>query len=381
MKIIPIGEPKIIMSNPHSKHNYFGWPTAARLQNGKIAVVASGFRLRHVCPFGKTVISYSEDDGETYTLPAPVIDTVLDDRDGGILAYGKSDVIVTSFNNLVEMQRGRKSVSAYALSYLDTVTPEEEQTYYGTTYRVSHDCGVTFGPIYKSPVSSPHGPLEMPDGSILWVGRLSEDGNRTEDTDAIYAAKIDPETGASEIIGKIDNLEPENGIRPISCEPHTILLDDGRLLTQIRMQTGEPNRMFTIYQSESSDGGKTWTKPYAILDRLGGAPPHLFRHSSGMLLCTYSDREHPTGIKAMFSTDNGASWDTDHSLYVTPYGQKEDLKMPTTGHMSDSPTVAWDIGYPSTVETRDGSLLTIFYAHPSENEPAVIMQQKWRFEQ
>jgi len=380
MKIIPMGELKTVMSNPHSKHNYFGWPTITRLQNGKIAVVASGFRLRHVCPFGKTVISYSEDEGETYTLPAPVIDTPLDDRDGGILAYGDKNVIVTSFNNLVEMQRGRKSADAYALAYLDTVTPEEEQTYYGTTYRVSHDCGVTFGPIHKSPVSSPHGPLEMPDGSILWVGRLSE-GDRTDDTDAIYAAKINPETGDSEIIGKIDNLESENGTRLTSCEPHTILLDDGRLLTHIRVQAPAPNRTFTIYQSESSDGGKTWTKPYAILDRLGGSPPHIFRHSSGMLICTYADREHPTAIKAMFSTDNGATWDTGHLLYVTPYDREKDLKMPASGHMSDSTTVAWDIGYPSTVETRDGDLLTVFYAHPSENEPAVVLQQKWRFEQ
>ena len=82
MKIIPIGKPEIVMSNPMSKHKYFGWPTVNRLQNGKIAVVASGFRRRHVCPFGKAVISYSEDEGKTYTMPAPVIDTVLDDRDG-----------------------------------------------------------------------------------------------------------------------------------------------------------------------------------------------------------------------------------------------------------------------------------------------------------
>ena len=105
MKVITIGDLKVIMSSHHSKHNYFGWPTATRLQNGKIAVVASGFRLRHVCPFGKTVISYSEDDGETYTYPAPVIGTPLDDRDGGIVAYGEKNVIVTSFNNSAEFQR------------------------------------------------------------------------------------------------------------------------------------------------------------------------------------------------------------------------------------------------------------------------------------
>ena len=109
MKITLLGDPQIIMHNPNSPHNYFAWPTAAKLQNGKIAVVASGFRLRHVCPFGKTVISYSDDDGKTYSPPIPVIDTVLDDRDGGILPFGKSNVIVTSFNNTVAFQNNESS--------------------------------------------------------------------------------------------------------------------------------------------------------------------------------------------------------------------------------------------------------------------------------
>jgi hypothetical protein len=89
MKITRDGKPQIVMSNPGSIHHYFAWPTVARLQNGKIAVVASGFRCRHICPFGKTIISYSLDNGESYTLPAPVIDTVLDDRDGGIVPFGE----------------------------------------------------------------------------------------------------------------------------------------------------------------------------------------------------------------------------------------------------------------------------------------------------
>ncbi|MBQ8552488.1 MAG: hypothetical protein IJ428_06720 [Clostridia bacterium] len=68
MKITPIGSPETVMHNPDSRHNYFAWPTVTRLQNGKLAVVASGFRLFHVCPFGKTVISYSEDDGYPSTV-------------------------------------------------------------------------------------------------------------------------------------------------------------------------------------------------------------------------------------------------------------------------------------------------------------------------
>ena len=99
MKIIQIGDPKIVMDNPNSHHNYFGWPTVARLQNGKIAVAASGFRLRHVCPFGKAVMSVSEDEGAHYTAPAPIIDTVLDDRDTGLCPFGESGLVLTSFNN------------------------------------------------------------------------------------------------------------------------------------------------------------------------------------------------------------------------------------------------------------------------------------------
>ena len=81
MKISLINGPKTVMSNPTSKHNYFAWPTVARLKNGRLAVVASGFRIQHVCPFGKTVLSFSEDEGKTYTRPAPVIAEMAENAD------------------------------------------------------------------------------------------------------------------------------------------------------------------------------------------------------------------------------------------------------------------------------------------------------------
>ena len=79
-----------------------------------------------------------------------------------------------------------------------------------------------------------------------------------------------------------------------------------------------------------------------------------------MLISAYSYRQKPTGIHVMFSKDEGESWDIANELYVND--------------------VNWDLGYPATVELSDGSLLTVFYAHPAEGEPAVIMQQRWKFE-
>lgn len=358
MKIEKIGIPTVVMSNPSSKHCYFGWPTAARLQNGKIAVVASGFRLRHVCPFGKTVISYSEDEGKTYTAPAPIIDTVLDDRDGGIAAYGEQSVIVTSFNNTTAFQRSYATDEGYSLAYLNSITPEEEKEALGVTFRISHDGGVTFGEIHKSPVSSPHGPLPLPDGTLLWVGRVfSPTDARVEGVDCIQAHRI-LEDGRTEYVGEIENITVD-GEELLSCEPHTILLRDGRILAHIRAQYANKKGIFTIYQFESADGGKTWSKPKQILEDNEGAPPHLFRHSSGLLLCTYGHRKEPYGIRVMFSRDEGQTWDTGYELFE-----------------GFSP----DLGYPSTVELNDGSLLTVFYAKTSDAGVPVILQQKWRFE-
>lgn len=362
MKIIPVGNQRIIMDNPHSKHNYFAWPSVTRLQNGKIAVTASGFRLRHVCPFGKAVISYSENEGETYTVPAAVIDTPLDDRDCGILAFGESGVIVTSFTNTVEFQRKRKSADAYNHAYLDKVTPEDEERYLGSIFRISHDCGVTFGDVYLSPVSSPHGPCELPDGSVLWVGRICD--RRLDFADPknnrIGACKINMD-GSTEIIGVVESVE-ENGIELSQYEPHAVALDDGKIICHIRTENeaGE-EPMFTVFQTESTDGGKTWTKPHQILDRLGGAPPHILKTKSGMLICSYAYREDPSSIKVALSRDGGETWDAEHLICVNGKG--------------------WDMGYPSTVELNDGSFVTVFYAHADEEAPAVIWQQKWRIEE
>lgn len=369
MKIQKIGTPAIVMSNPYGKACYFAWPSVARLQNGKIAVVASGYRYGHICPFGKAVISYSENEGETYTAPAPVIDTPLDDRDAGILTFGDSGVMVTSFNNSVQFQRehiqkrrlanGDDKREDFFEKTLDMITAEEEERYLGSLFRISFDCGVTFGELYSSPVTSPHGPCLLHDGRILWVGRVfSADDSFSEDS-AVSAYQINTD-GTSALLGKIPNV-CEDGKKLDLCEPHAIELPDGTILCHIRAQRKDPEQYFTTYQSESSDGGRTWTQPHRILDVLGGAPSHLLLHSSGVLIASYGYRENPCGIKVMLSRDGGKTWETGQDLYVNP--------------------TTWDLGYPCTVELTDGSLLTVFYAYESENRSNVILQQKWRIEQ
>ena len=352
MKIKLIGKPETIISNPYSKHGYFAWPTVALLQDGKIAVGASGFRFEHVCPFGKAVISYSFDGGNTYTLPAPVIDTPLDDRDAGICTFGESGVIFTSFNNSADMQRQHNQGNEYVQSYINTITKEDEKKYLGSLFRISNDCGITFGKIFLSPVTSPHGPTELRDGTVLWAGNNFRNYNG-----GIEIVKIDTDSGEIEFVGKITHDNDEI----VLCEPHLIEMPDGKLICHIRGEdTGETDSIFTVLQSVSYDKGKSWSKPEILLDRTGGAPPHLLLLRSGILLSTYGRRKMPYGIMAMMSTDGGNTWKKDIRLY-------ENLE-------SD------DIGYPSTVELDDGTLITVFYATDKEDNPCKIMQQKWKIE-
>ncbi len=346
MEIEIIGKPKVIMSNPHSKHGYFAWPTAVRLQNGKIAVGASGYRLEHICPFGKSVVSYSSDNGETYTIPAPVIDTPLDDRDAGICTFGKSGVIFTSFNNSAEMQRQHNKENQYVQSYINTITKEDEEKYLGSNFRISHDCGVTFGNLFSSAVTSPHGPTELRDGTVLWAGNNFNNFNG-----GIEVVSINTENGETELVGKITIDDKEI----VLCEPHLVELPGGKLICHIR---GENDRMFTVFQSVSYDRGKNWSEPEMLLDETGGAPPHLIQLSSGILLSTYGRRKLPYGIMAMISLDGGESWEKDIRIYE---------------NFADD-----DLGYPSTIELKDGTLITVFYASHSEGEPCEIMQQKWK---
>ena len=117
------------------------------------------------------VICYSSDEGKSWTRPAPVIDTPLDDRDSGVVSFGKGRVIFTSFNNSIAAQRAwmerlgedtpeQAASKAFTRAYIELLAarPDSERLL-GSTYRISDDGGTVFGPVRLSPVTSPHGPM------------------------------------------------------------------------------------------------------------------------------------------------------------------------------------------------------------------------------
>ena len=370
-----IEEPRVICSNRESIHNVFAWPTVARLQDGTLAMTASGFRMRHVCPFGKSVICYSRDNGQTWSQPAVLIDTLLDDRDSGILPYGEKNVIVTSFTDSTDFQRyavdwviknldsslrqtlENQYISAY-LDTTDTLNPDEK--YLGSGYIISHDGGYTFGKRHMCEISCPHGPAVLNNGKVIYVGTVWDKHIAKtawkENNYLQLKCYILNDDEEFEYLSEI-TFNKEKVVE--ACEPHTIVLPDGKIIVHIRVQSGyEDDSAMCIYQCESYDDGKSFTEPHQILEPGEGAPSHIMRRSDGTLIATYGHRHKPYGIRAMISRDNGETWETGLTVCETNKDEK-------------------DTGYPSSVELPDGNILTIFYACDHGRNHTEIFQVIW----
>ena len=110
----------------------------------------------------------------------------------------------------------------------------------------------------------------------------------------------------------------------------------------------------------SDDAGESWKAPVKVpLTAPHGSPPHLLLHSSGALVCAYGYRQEPFGERVMISRDGGESWDYDYIL------------------RDDGPDR--DLGYPSSVELADGSLLTMYYQKiESSEEKCSLLWSRWR---
>ncbi len=105
----------------------------------------------------------------------------------------------------------------------------------------------------------------------------------------------------------------------------------------------------------STDGGVNWSKKQKVAM---GYPSHLLRLKDGTLLMTYGWRKEPYGIRGRSSTDHGRSWSDEFIL-------------------SDD-AANWDVGYPSSVELQDGTLLTVWYEAPEDSHKAALRQSRWR---
>jgi hypothetical protein len=285
-----------------------------------------------------------------------LLDGPIDDRDSGVLETAKGTLLVTTFTSLayeptLEKANREKNWPAEKLAAWNAVnnrlSAEERKMQLGVWAIRSTDGGITWSPPIDTLVNSPHGPIQLSDGRLLYAGKdLWREGTRigvSESTDDgqswRYLADIAPRAG-----DKHDEYH----------ELHAVETNDKRILVQIRNHN-KTNERETL-QCESSDGGKTWSAPKAI--GVWGLPSHLLKLRDGRLLMSYGHRRAPLGNQARVSVDHGRTW-------------SEPIILSGDG-------ASGDIGYPSTVELADGTLLTVWYELMKGSPNSVLRQAKWR---
>jgi sialidase-1 len=345
---------------PTAARTYSGWPTLARRASGELVLAWSGDREAHVCPFGRVLYAVSRDGGESWSWPRVILDSDLDDRDAGILETPRKTLLVTTFTSLAYqavLERARQSGFAGwdsgKAARWDAVerrlSADTRQSRLGCWMLRSTDDGLTWSPPYRVPLNSPHGPIAVSGGRLLYAGKDLWGGGQVgvcESTDDgltwRWLSRIVPRPG--------DTVDQYHELHMVEATP------GGRLVLHIRNHN-EANRGETL-QTESDNGGAAWTEPHPI--GVWGLPSHLLRLRGGRLLMTYGYRRAPFGNHARLSSDEGRTWSDPFTL--------------------SADGASGDLGYPSTVQLSGGQLLTVWYETRPESPFAVLRQVRWELD-
>lgn len=330
-----IGEPRVLCRQPG---RYIGWPSIAQAPNGDLLAVFSGDREGHVSNDGKVQMIRSVDAGRSWEPPTTVLDTEIDDRDAGILCTKQGTILVSSFTG----PYGGPWQGHWTLRSIDNGHTWEE-------------------PVH-SPVTTPHGPIQLRDGRLLFLGQRPHcshgepgdfNGPPAESPYAVSVAESHDDGRSWQILS--DFPVPGDAQMLSYDEPHLAQLASGDLVALFRDCNGD----HSLRQSHSRDGGRTWSEPRRTPIR--GLPPHLLGLHDGALLVTYAKRWEPFGVYACISRDGGDSWDLDREVRLSAAPNR-------------------DLGYPASVQLADGSIWTVYYQARTGQETPCLMGTYWRRE-
>ena len=239
-------------------------------------------------------------------------------------------------------------------------TPYEDEGNY-LVLTSSTDGGKTWTRPVRVPTSAPHGGIQLKDGRILVVGVQSaatrgefpeKEPHRAGKLDARHVIAESTDGGRS---WRERLMYPDGAWKSCgACEPHLIEARDGTLRCLFRLQEGAAH----LLQAESHDGGRTWSVPKETT--VDGYPPHLLRLADGRILLTYARRKKDDyGEFAAVSSDDGCTWQACGEIKLAPGGEQ-------------------DLGYPSSCQLEDGSILTVYYQRAKPDAPHSLMGTKWR---
>ncbi len=123
-------------------------------------------------------------------------------------------------------------------------------------------------------------------------------------------------------------------------EPTLYVLPSGRLIGLVVQFM--PGR--NLWQTESDDGGYTWSAPRPITDYHEYSGSSLLLLQDGRLLLAYGHRSFPGGVRAMVSDDEGKSWKDERVIL-------------------SAESVYQFCGGGSSVQLANGKIVTAYFQH------------------
>ena len=310
------------------------FPVLILLQDGSLGAVVRG-GAPHIGVKGRLDWIHSQDGGRTWSAPATIVDSQWDDRNPAL---------------------GQMPDGTIALGYGECSHYEpdgkwnQEVGQFDLYYVLSKDNGRTWSP--KQPLDS--GPIRhsrSPYGRIIVLpdraALMTVYGARTDEPES--ADRLVP--GGRYYAGLIrsrDNGRTWGDFSFLGAnlnETSLGHLPDGRLLAFARTDEGG-----SVWEAESRDLGYSWTG-WQRVTQPKQHPADVTLLQSGHLLLTYGNRIEPFGAQCMLSRDGGKTWDRDRRTMV--------------GWTS----LHGDCGYPSTVQLRDGTIVTIYYSVGTRDLP------------
>lgn len=338
---------KVICKEPS---RYIGWPTIAKTKSNELLVVFSGNRDAHICPYGVTQMVRSNDQGVTWSVPVTINNTPLDDRDAGILETSNGTLLVSWFTSLAFDRESQYKEHPDWVRHAGKLSEDTKKQWLGNWIRRSTDNGQTWEEPVKQIASAPHGPIELHDNRLLYVGIGTISGKKSI---AVEESKDEGKTwNWISTVPYPEELSIQN-----LWEPHAVEVYNDTIIALVRYNNPKDKADGYLQQSESYDGGKTWS----ILHKTSvfGYPAHLLKLKNGNILAVYGVRKKPYSERACLSKDGGKTWDTENEIIL-------------------SEGMSGDLGYPASVELEDGSILTVYYQIDQPGEKTCLMGTRWR---
>jgi BNR repeat-like domain/Prenyltransferase and squalene oxidase repeat len=306
---VPAQRRQIVVSG-RAAGGYAAFPDMCRTKSGDLlCVFYSGYG--HVSkpnaewPKGGRIMAVrSSDDGQTWSEPVVVSDTVHDDRDPHIAALHDGTLLCNWFATAHPNQpfAHRKPHALFLARSSDN----------GKTWREPEEIKLDSPDWFacSAPVR------ELPDRSLI-LGLYTENVNR------ICGATIKSADGGRSWTHLV--LIGEHAGLHLDAETDVIRLKDGRLLAALR------SSKTNLHFATSTDEGKTWGAVYS--SGFKGHCPYFLRHSSGAILLAH--RLPATAVH--WSFDEGKTWQ---------------------GPLQIDDVIG---AYPSCVELPDGRVYCVYY--------------------